>query len=645
MQLLDRLAKSDIFKKTAGKRTMFFLICDIIFITLSFYLAFILRFDGQIPSQYFFGNIQSSILLALVACVPIFYLSKLYHFSWSYVSTQELIALLRAVSLGFLVIGASLFIFRDYSAFSGFPRSVLVISYFLVLFSTGLIRFSKRIYLNIASGKGEAKNGKRTLIVGAGDAGEQILRSIQTGKQRMYLPIGFVDDNQMKQKVIIHGLKVFGFIDNITEIAKTENIEEMIIALPSAGSKTIKRAVELGRKAGVGNIKILPSMAELIGGKVSIGNIREVEVEDLLGREPVSVDTEKIERFIKDKTVLITGAAGSIGSELSRQVAKFRPRKLLILDQDETGMFYIANELKANFSNLQIVSVIADIRDPNKINEVFKQFKPNIVFHAAAYKHVPLMEENPEEAVKNNIFGMKTVSEASLKHGAEKFVLISTDKAINPTSVMGATKRVGEMISQVLNQKDHTKFVSVRFGNVLGSRGSVIPTFKDQIKRGGPVKVTHPDMKRYFMITSEACLLVMQAAEMGGGGEVFVLDMGEQIKIVDLAREMIKLSGFKPDEDMPIVFTGVRPGEKLYEEILTPKEGTVATKNNKIFIAKLAATDERKLNDGMGKLKNIMYNSNGAEIKRVLKELVPSYSGVSNVESGKSIKSENNSGY
>lgn len=614
-----------IFKKTEKTRTLFFLFSDVVLISASFYFAFLLRFEGQIPREYFDGNIQMAIILALIFCIPILYFSKLYHFTWAYVSMQEIITLFKAVSLSFLVLGASMFILRDYNVLSGFPRSILLIGYFLVFLSTGLIRFSKRIYLNFANGTNGIGNGKRTLIVGAGDAGEQILRSIQTGKQKMYQPIGFVDDNQMKQSVSIHGLKVLGKIDDISEIARTEDVEEMIIALPSAGSKTIKKAVELGREAGIKNIKILPSIAELIGGRVSIGNIREVEVEDLLGREPVSVDTERIERFIKDKVVLITGAAGSIGSELSRQVSRLKPARLLVLDQDETGMFYIGNELKANYPELKIISLIADIRDPNKINGIFSQFKPNIVFHAAAYKHVPLMEENPEEAVKNNIFGLKSVAEASLKHGAEKFVFISTDKAINPTSVMGATKRVGEMISQAMNQKNRTKFVSVRFGNVLGSRGSVIPTFKDQIRRGGPVRVTHPDMKRYFMITSEACLLVMQAAEMGGGGEVFVLDMGEQIKIVDLAREMIKLSGFKPDEDMPIVFTGVRPGEKLFEEILTPKEGTVATKNEKIFIAKLAGADESKLNHHLDRLKNLGYNSDSAQIKQVLKEMVPTY--------------------
>lgn len=618
---------SKVFKKTEKTRTLFFLVSDVVLISLSFYLAFILRFEGQIPEQYFEGNIQMAIVLALIFCVPIFYFSKLYHFTWAYVSMQEIISLFKAVSLSFLVLGASLFILRDYNVLSGFPRSILLISYFLVFLSTGLIRFSKRIYLNVASGRGEVKNGKKTLIVGAGDAGEQILRSIQTGKQRLYLPIGFVDDNQMKQNVSIHGLKVLGKIDDIAQISKGEDVEEMIIALPSVGSKTIKRAVEHGRKAGINSIKILPSISELIDGKASIGSIRKVEVEDLLGREPVSVDMERIENFIKNKTVLITGAAGSIGSELSRQVAKFKPKVLLIIDQEETGIFYIGNEIKENYPDIKIYSLIADIRNEEKIDGIFKKFKPNIVFHAAAYKHVPLMEENPEEAVMNNVFGMKIVANSALKNGVEKFVFISTDKAINPTSVMGATKRIGEMISQMLNQKNHTKFMSVRFGNVLGSRGSVIPTFREQIQRGGPVKVTHPDMRRYFMITSEACLLVMQAAEMGVGGEVFVLDMGEQIKIVDLAREMIKLSGFKPDEDMPIVFTGVRPGEKLFEEILTPKEGTVATKNKKIFIAKLANVDESKLNYNLDKLKNNVYNSDSAQIKQALREIVPTYVG------------------
>ncbi len=616
-----------IFKKTERTRTMFFLVFDIFLISISFYLAFLLRFEGQIPSQYFEGSIQIAIVLALIFCIPIFYRSKLYHFTWAYVSTQELITLWKAVSLSFLVLGASLFVLRDYNVLSGFPRSILIISYFLVFLSTGLVRFSKRIYLNLSNRRNEIKNGRRTLIVGAGDAGEQILRSIQTGKQNMYLPIGFVDDNQMKQKVSIHGLKVLGRIDDIAEIAKGESVEEMIIALPSAGSKTIKRAVELGRKAGVKNIKILPSIAELIDGKASIGSVRKVEVEDLLGREPVSVDMDKIENFIKNKTVLITGAAGSIGSELSRQVAKFKPSKIVFLDQDETETFYVSRELRKKFPNLSIETIVSDICNKEKMRSVFQKCKLDVVFHAAAYKHVPLMEEQPDEAVRNNVFGLQVVAEASLENRVEKFVFISTDKAINPTSVMGTTKRIGEKICEVLNQKNGTKFISVRFGNVLGSRGSVIPIFKKQIEQGGPVEVTHPDMKRFFMITSEACLLVMQAAEMGSGGEVFVLDMGEPVKILDLAREMIRLSGFEPDKDIPIVFSGTRPGEKMFEEILTSEEGTVATKNEKIFVARLSNVDVGSLNAGLEKLRNVIYKSDNEAIKAVLKEIVPTYSG------------------
>ncbi len=616
-----------IIKRTAKTRTLFFLICDMLFIVATFYFAFLLRFEGQIPTQYFEGSIQAAIILALVFCVPIFYFSKLYHFTWAYVSTQELITLFKGVSLSFLVLGASLFVLRDFNVLSGFPRSVLLISYFLVFVSTSLIRFSKRIYLNVASARGEIKKGKRTLIVGAGDAGEQILRSIQTGKQNIYQPVGFVDDNQMKQNVSIHGLKVLGKINDIFEISKGEDIEEMIIALPLAGSKTIKKAVELGRGAGIKSIKILPSIAELIDGKASIGSVRKVEVEDLLGREPVSLDMDKIENFIKNKTVLITGAAGSIGSELSRQVAKFKPSKIVFLDQDETETFYISGELRKKYPSLQIETMVSDICNKEKMRSVFSSHKPDVVFHAAAYKHVPLMEEQPDEAVRNNVFGLQVVAEMALENRTEKFIFISTDKAINPTSVMGTTKRIGEKICQAMNQKNGTKFISVRFGNVLGSRGSVIPIFKKQIEQGGPVEVTHPDMKRFFMITSEACLLVMQAAEMGKGGEVFVLDMGEPVKILDLAKEMIRLSGFEPDKDIPIVFSGIRPGEKMFEEILTSEEGTLATKNEKIFVAKLSSVDERKLNLGLGKLKNMMYNSNSAQIKQVLKEIVPSYTG------------------
>jgi FlaA1/EpsC-like NDP-sugar epimerase len=425
---------------------------------------------------------------------------------------------------------------------------------------------------------------------------------------------------------LIHGIKVFGSIDSIPNIVAQLKIEEIIIALPSAGSKAIRRAAELGRYAGVQKIKIVPSIHELIDGNVSIANIRDVEVEDLLERDSVTLDTQAIGRFIQGKEVLITGAAGSIGSELCRQVAKFNPSQLIALDQDETGIFNISSELKNNYPKLDMLPFIADICDKEKMDLIFDRCRPHVVFHAAAYKHVPLMESAPEEAVKNNIFGTKVVAETARKFGAEKFIMISTDKAVNPSSVMGATKRVCEMVCQNLNQKNSTKFISVRFGNVLNSRGSVIPIFREQIKRGGPVEVTDPEMKRYFMLTSEACLLVMQAGAMGQGGEVFVLDMGKPVKILDLAQEMIRLSGFEPDKDMPIVFIGTRPGEKLFEELLTAEEGVLATQNQKIFIAKLSRIEDEKLFAALARLRDTSLLGDREGIITVLRELLPSYS-------------------
>ena len=618
-----------IIPKTSRTRALFFLVSDIALISFSFYLAFILRFDGKIPGQYLvkigsFNCIETIIILGLIFYLSAFYFFKLYSFSWSYVSVQELISLIKSATLALLSLIVCFYIFRKEQVFQGFPRSVLFISYFLILLFCGGLRFSKRIYLQLFQKKAEEEKSP-TLIVGAGDAGEQILRSILGSSSSPYLPLGFVDDDKFKQGSIIHGVKVLGGIEEIPQIARDYKIQEMIIALPSASRSLIKKAVELGRKAGLKKIKIIPSMTEIINGQVSVKNIREVQVEDLLGREPVSLDKGQIRSFIQNKRVLVTGAAGSIGSELCRQIARFNPSSLLILDQDETGIFNLSQELKNRFPQLNFVWKIGNICHPIKMEQMFREYKPEVVFHAAAYKHVPLMEQEVEEAVRNNIWGTKILAEKALNQGVEKFVFISTDKAINPTSVMGATKRVGEMICQVLNKKGTTSFISVRFGNVLNSRGSVIPIFKQQIEKGGPVEVTHPEMKRYFMLTSEACLLVMQAGAMGKGGEVFVLDMGEPVKILDLAKEMVRLSGFEVDRDIPIVFTGPRPGEKLFEEILTAEEGTTATQHQKIFMAKLSEVDEAKLNFNLQKLKQAIENSNKQEIKAILKELVPSY--------------------
>jgi FlaA1/EpsC-like NDP-sugar epimerase len=556
--------------------------------------------------------------------VPVFYFQKLYSFSWSYVSTNELISLFKATTIAFIFLSIAIFLSHYFPHFINFPRSTIFISYILVFIFCGSLRFSKRIYLRVM-GQNRMSEREKTLIVGAGDAGEQILRSIISSNKSHYYPIGFVDDNPIKKGIVIHGIKVLGKVSDIPGLAARHQIKQLVIALPSADSKKIREAVESGKKAGIWKIKIAPPLSEIIRGQISFKNLKDVEVEDLLGRDQVFLDTKQVESFVKDKAVLITGAAGSIGSELSRQVARFKPSLLLLLDQDETGIFNISKELNNNFPDLKIQRLVADTIDKEKMGKIFNNFNPKIVFHAAAYKHVPLMEESVDVAVKNNIFGTKNLAEVAVEFGAEKFIFISTDKAVNPTSVMGATKRVGEMICQMFNKEGKTKFISVRFGNVLNSRGSVIPIFRDQIKKGGPVEVTHPEMKRYFMLTSEACLLVLQAGAMGKGGEVFVLDMGRPIKILDLAKEMIKLSGLQLDKDIAIVFTGIRPGEKLFEEMLTAEEGTVATQNQKIFMAKMSGANLEVFKTQLEGLEFAADKGDEEKIRDILKQAVPHY--------------------
>ncbi len=610
------------FKKAVLIKTIFFACADAIIVAFSILLAFELRFDFNIPSDYI-TFIYKMIGLCILFILPVFYFQKLYSFSWSYVSANELVSLFKATTISFIFLSAAIFISHYFPHFMNFPRSVIFMSYILVFVLCGALRFYKRI-LRIINNKGNISEKDRTIIVGAGDAGEQILRSITSSGRSPYSPVGFVDDNPVKQGIVIHGLHVFGRISELPHIIRQKNIKQLIVALPSAGSKKIKESVAIARKAGVWKIKIVPPISEIISGHVSFKNLKDVDVEDLLGREEIVLDLKEIERLIKNKSVLITGAAGSIGSELCRQVAKFNPKKIIVLDQDETGVFNISSELKNKFPLMNFNFLVGDILDNSKMKKIFSEFKPSIVFHAAAYKHVPLMEENISEAVKNNIFGTKVLAELSIENNVEKFVFISTDKAVNPVSIMGATKRVGEALCQSLNRNGVTKFISVRFGNVLNSRGSVIPIFREQIKKGGPIEVTDPEMKRYFMLISEACLLVMQAGAMGKGGEVFVLDMGKPVKIVDLAREMIKLSGLEPDKDIPIVFTGLRPGEKMFEEILTAEEGTSATQNKKIFMAKLSEVNMDDFKNIIERLWNSIY-SNDSQILEILKEIVPSF--------------------
>ncbi len=599
---------------------MFFLVFDVIFVALAMKAAFLIRFDGIIPEQYLQASDRLT-LLAIVFTIPLFYLENLYHFSWSYVGTSELMRLLMATSVSFFLQGVTIYISNYFPLFQNFPRSVLIISYLLVIILSGGLRFSKRLYSNFLKGNFQ-KGGRNLLIAGAGDAAEQLVRSLLNSKNAKYRLIGFVDDSQLKSGIQIHGIKVLGKIKDIPEIISRHSVEELIIAIPSASPAFIKEVVGLGRKAGLGRIRRLPPVGDLIKGKVSWKDIKQVDVADLLGRANVVANEKLISKFIWGKKILITGAAGSIGSELCRQTAKFNPEEILVLDQDETGIFEIENELAKNYKDLKIIPRIADICDERAIKKIFTDFHPDVVFHAAAYKHVPLMEQHPLEAIRNNIFGTNILAEAAVQSLTKNFVFISTDKAVNPTSVMGSTKRVGEMITTYLNAKQKTKFVSVRFGNVLDSRGSVIPIFKRQLASGEPLTVTHPEMKRYFMLTSEAVLLVLEAAAIGQGGEVFVLDMGQPVKIWDLAKEMIRLSGYEPDKDVEIIFTGPRPGEKMFEEMLTSEEGTSATQSNKVFKAKISPLKEELLKEYLLKMKNYLADSNETEAVNLLKSLV-----------------------
>ncbi len=558
------------------------------------------------------------------------FLYKLYDISWRHVGLNELTKIFKAISIGSLSFGMLLYLLRIIEPFSTtpFPRSILLIDYILSLIMIGSFRVSKRIVIEGFRSTIKFRGSvKKTLIVGAGSAGEQIVRDMVRNKESKNIPVGFIDDDPAKKGIMMHGVQVRGNRDDIPEIIKKYAIDDVLIALPSINSSSIRELVTIIRETEkIEKIKILPGLNDLINGNVSLSDIQEVKVADLLGRAAVEVDLNYIELFVQNKVVLVTGAGGSIGSELVKSICKFNPKCIIALEVDETELFYLSNQLKN--SKAKIIPIIGDIRDEIKMQDVFEKFSPEIVFHTAAYKHVAMVEGHPEEAIKTNIQGTKILAEQAMKNKVEKFIFISTDKAINPTSIMGATKRSCEELLKALNRENQTKFISVRFGNVLGSRGSVIPIFEEQIEMGGPVTLTHPEMKRYFMITSEAVLLVLEAASVGKGGEVFVLDMGEPIKIIDLAREMIRLSGYEPDVDIPIVVTKIEPGEKLFEEILAAEEGTEPTQYDKLYLVKeLAGINfNGGLREQIDDLIKISYLNNGkGEIKKLLKKIVPTY--------------------
>jgi FlaA1/EpsC-like NDP-sugar epimerase len=583
-KILDRPWNS-LLQLTPLKRRIFFLVSDAALVAASMFASFWIRFDGVIPEVYA-ANLKYYIAISLAIKLMILLVHDMYDVSWRFFGLKDLLKLLSAVTLSSILLGVGSWWLRGSPYFPTLPRSVVLVDYLLTLGSIGLLRISKRTAVEYLGKSRRVMQGRaKVLIVGAGDAGSAIGRDMLVNKKSKYFPVGYVDDNPSKKAMSIHGIRVLGTRHEIPDLLRANAVDEVLIAIPSVRSEDIRAIMGIIRDAGgPAKVKILPGVLDLVDGNVTLSDIKEVQVEDLLGREKVEIDFAAIRAFLNRKRVLITGAGGSIGSELARTVLQFEPRSTALLDIDETELFYLMNRFRG--AATEIFPVVGDIRDRAKMETVISEFRPEIIIHSAAYKHVPVLESFPEEAVKTNVLGTKVLGELALKYKVERFVYISTDKAVNPTSVMGSTKRVGEEMLRILNGRNGTKFISVRFGNVLGSRGSVIPIFEEQIKRGGPVTITHPEMKRYFMATSEAVLLVLEAAAVGEGGEAYILDMGEPVKIIDLAREMIRLSGHEPDVDIPIVFSGLRPGEKLFEELLGAEEGSEPTEHARIFKAR-----------------------------------------------------------
>ena len=563
---------------------------DAIMILTALAVSVYLRFDWNVPN-FWMERLESLLLPAIIINLVIFYLFGFYRRVWRYASIDELMLIAVAVSTGL----GGVYI---YSLIAGIlPRSSYIIAWFLLLFFIGGSRLSVRLLDNFLKKPQITGKQKKALILGAGEAGVLVARELKKHGPALDIKvIGFIDDDPGKGNQIIQGLPVLGTRKEMPEVIKQKAIDEVIVSMPSAPYSALQQIISQVAELPV-RIKTVPGIFEIVKGQVSLKTLKDVDIEDLLQRPPVEHDMEAVAKYLSGQAVLVTGAGGSIGSELCRQIAQMKPQKLIILDHDENGIFLIDIEIKQKFHDLDVVPLVRDIQNRFALKEVFSVHRPTVVFHAAAYKHVPLMEINAEEAVRNNLEGSKNLIDLSAEYGVKRFVFVSTDKAVNPSSVMGATKRMVEIyLQQQLRYCSSCVFCSVRFGNVLGSNGSVVLLFRKQIARGGPVTVTHPDMKRYFMTIPEAVQLVIQAGALSKGGEIFVLDMGEPIKIVDLARDMIILSGLKPDEDIKLDYTGLRPGEKLYEELFSDRENFTVTRHERIYIAPDTNIDDTDIN-------------------------------------------------
>ena len=627
---MDRMSHRLIGVVGAYAAKLVVVLADSAALLASVLVALALRFEYLPWDRVYQSHLRehmAGLPVALAIYLAAFGLFRLYRCAWRFAGLEMLWGIVCANTIGV----AGLVMVQLVLDGRTFPRSVLVMVWVGGIVLTGAERVLLRV-LSVVRRHGIPSlqmirgdvSQKRAVILGAGSDGVAVLRTVRDDPELRYSVVGFLDDDAGKHGQQIHGIDVLGPIEDVKRIAEEYAVDELLIAMPSASRERLRRVVELCQGTNL-RFKTLPALTDLLTGRATVKEIRDVDINDLLGRPPVRLDDDQIAAFIRGRVVMVTGAGGSIGSEMCRQIARFEPRQLLLVEQAEPSLFQVDCELRRSFPAIDLVPRIADIADRGRMEALFREYRPSAVFHAAAHKHVPMMELNPGEALKNNIRGTRTVADAAHAAGVDKFVMISTDKAVNPTSIMGCSKRVAEMYIQGLSARSKTQFVTVRFGNVLGSSGSVIPIFREQIARGGPVTVTHPEMVRYFMTIPEAAQLVLQAASMGRGGEIFVLDMGEQVKIVDLAREMITLSGFRPDVDIRIVFTGLRPGEKLYEELAMDGENVARTAHPKVGIWQNVPID---WDTTVRQIDALLADADGldrAETRRRLKEIVPEF--------------------
>lgn len=606
-----------------NSRNRMILLCgvDILTIIIHSYLSLILRYElhySWIPKEYI-HSMKSYLPIGIISTLVIFMILNLYNSVWSFAGLRELTMIgvacfLSTVCQGF---GMQLLVLPV-------PRSFHVFHFFLLLSTTVLTRFSYRIYWGLKSGLRKPQGHVyHTLVIGAGEAGSMIIQELKYSAHLNSKVVGVIDDNPHKKGKLIHGVRILGGRECILDVAKKYEVDEIILAIPSASPKVTRDILRICNQTTC-KLKILPGMYQLITEDVSVSKLRDVSVEDLLGRDPIKVDLESVRGFIEGRCIMVTGGGGSIGSELCRQIAKYKPSRLIIFDIYENNAYDIQQELKLNHPELNLTVLIGSVRNTSRIESVIETYRPDVIYHAAAHKHVPLMEDSPNEAIKNNVFGTYKTARAADKFGVKRFVLISTDKAVNPTNIMGASKRMCEMIIQTFNRYSKTEYVAVRFGNVLGSNGSVIPLFKRQMAAGGPLTVTHPDIIRYFMTIPEAVSLVLEAGAFAKGGEIFVLDMGEPVKIADLAKNLIRLSGYTLGVDMDIKYTGLRPGEKLYEELLVKEEGIQKTENNLIYIGKPLEFNEVHFLSGLRELEEAAMNES-LSVKQIVSEIVPTY--------------------